>query len=513
MAPEYGATCGIFPIDAETLATCASPAARRNRSRWSRPTPRPRACGTRRCAEAGLHRHPRARPRPRSSRALAGPKRPQDRVRCSVRVKALASHRSWAAVDPSALEQLRRATRAAGRATRGRRIWANPDAATHEGRSIATRAATIATLPRLGGDRRHHLCTNTSNPIGDARRRDARAKCGRKGPQGQALGQDQPRRPARKVVTDYLRRRRPADRSRASSASTLVGYGCTTCIGNSGPLPGDRRGHRRGDLVAAAVLSGNRNFEGRVTRSARQLPGLAAAGGRLRARRHASTSTSRRAARHGIRRPPVYLKDIWPSQRGDRRTVAGVTRDVRFGYADVFAGDERWQSSVPRAIFAWDDSTYVRNRRIFETWANAARPRSNRHRRRARAGGARRLDHHRPHLAGRQRSRRTARPGKYLIEHGVKPADFNSYGSRRGNHEVMVRGTFANIRLRNQLAPGSRGRRHPPPARRSADEHLRRRRCVRADGVPLVVLAGKEYGTGSSRDWAAKGPTCSACGR
>jgi aconitate hydratase len=289
-----------------------------------------------------------------------------------------------------------------------------------------------------------------------------------------------------------------------------VGYGCTTCIGNSGPLPEEvSEVIRDKNLVVCSVLSGNRNFEGRIQQEVRAnylaSPPLVVAyalAGWLTKDLTTEPLGEDKAGR------PVYLKDIWPTEQELQETMLrAVTADMfRKSYADVFAGDSRWQTlEIPEGNrFQWDpDSTYVRQPTFLEgmTMTPAAPADITGSRVLALLGDSITTDHISP--AG---SIKTDSPaGRYLIEKGVRPSDFNSYGARRGNHEVMVRGTFANTRLRNQLAPGTEGgwTLYQPGGDQMSiyDASVRYREA----GVPLVIIAGKEYGSGSSRDWAAKG--------
>jgi aconitate hydratase len=290
----------------------------------------------------------------------------------------------------------------------------------------------------------------------------------------------------------------------------VVGYGCTTCIGNSGPLPDEiSAAVQKHKLVVSSVLSGNRNFEGRIHQDVRMnflaSPPLVVAyaiAGRTDFDPYKEPLTQ---DKHG---KDVYLKDIWPSSQEISKAVSSTVNRKMFeqSYANVFAGDTRWSKidSPTGALFKWaDDSTYIRKAPYFDEMGmqaegilpiKAARCL-------AKLGDSVTTDHISP--AGSIKENSPA--GKYLIAHGVSKADFNSYGSRRGNHEVMVRGTFANVRLRNQLAPGTEGglTRYQP----SDEEMTIYDASVKyiQQNIPLVVLAGKEYGTGSSRDWAAKG--------
>jgi aconitate hydratase len=290
----------------------------------------------------------------------------------------------------------------------------------------------------------------------------------------------------------------------------LVGYGCTTCIGNSGPLPEEVAGGiRQGDLVAVSVLSGNRNFEGRISPHVRAnylaSPPLVVAyalAGRM------DIDLDREPLGTGRDGAPVYLRDIWPSTEEVREATRTSLRSAMFQeqYAGVFDGDDAWRAlDVPAGDrFAWNSgSTYVRRPPFFDGMSSEVPSLEDIRGGRVLAmlGDSVTTDHISP--AGSIPADGPA--GRYLIDHGVAAADFNSFGARRGNHEVMLRGTFANIRLRNLLAPGTEGgwTRHLPDGEKLSiyDAAMR----YREEGVPLLVLAGKEYGTGSSRDWAAKG--------
>jgi aconitate hydratase len=290
----------------------------------------------------------------------------------------------------------------------------------------------------------------------------------------------------------------------------LVGYGCTTCIGNSGPLPEDVSATiREKNLVVCSVLSGNRNFEGRIQQDVRAnylaSPPLVVAyalAGWITKDLTSEPIGDDKAGR------PVYLKDIWPTEQEIQETMLRAVNVEMFGrtYADVFTGDARWQQlQVPGGSrFAWDeDSTYIRKPTFLEgmTMTPPVPTEISGARVLAVLGDSVTTDHISP--AGSIKADSPA--GKYLIAKGVKPADFNSYGARRGNHEVMMRGTFANVRLRNQLAPGTEGgvTLYQPSGELMTiyDASVKYREA----GVPLLVIAGKEYGSGSSRDWAAKG--------
>jgi aconitate hydratase len=315
--------------------------------------------------------------------------------------------------------------------------------------------------------------------------------------------------PGSKVVTDYIEK---AGLWPALNALrfNLVGYGCTTCIGNSGPLPeAIGKAVKDNNLVAVSVLSGNRNFEGRINPLCRAnylaSPPLVVAyalAGRMDIDIVNESLGSDKVGK------PVYLRDIWPTPAEVEETMrsAVTSEQFRTQYSDVFAGDKHWQAlPIPEGdLYAWDDkSTYIKNPPYFENLPLKPGQIQDLHGLRTLAvlGDSITTDHISP--AGSIGADTPA--GKYLIAHGVQPKDFNSYGARRGNHEVMMRGTFANIRLKNQLAPGTEGgwTIHQPSGEKMSiyDAAMK----YRDERVPLIILAGKEYGSGSSRDWAAKG--------
>ncbi len=514
MAPEYGSTCGIFPIDEETI-------------RYLELTGRPREhielVATYAKAQ-GLWRLPGAAARYTDvleldlasvEPSLAGPRRPQDRI-------ALRSAKS---AYRSSLEQMsqERAQRAAKRAASG----ASPASAGASGSSAAAgSSAATATGPSAGlaplqlAGETHELrdgavliaaitsCTNTSNPsvmLGagllarNAHRMGLKAKPWVK----TSLA------PGSRVVTDYYRKAGLLDEL-AAVGFDLVGYGCTTCIGNAGPLrPEISAAVRAGDLIGCAVLSGNRNFEGRIHPEVRMnylaSPPLVVAYALAGTMDIDLANEPLGAGRDG---KPVYLKDIWPTPQEVAATVARSIDSQMFAasYASVFEGDRHWKSiQIPEGnLYRWDErSTYVKNPPYFDGMTMTPPGVGDIHGARVLAllGDSVTTDHISP--AGS--IARNSPAAKYLIEQGVQPADFNSYGSRRGNHEVMMRGTFANIRLRNLLAPGTEGgvTIHAPSGEQMSiyDAAMR----YKSEGTPLVVLAGREYGTGSSRDWAAKG--------
>ncbi len=504
MAPEYGATCGIFPVDQIAL----------DYLRFSGRPPERIALVEAYMKEQGLF-HTADSPEAHYSAtleldlgtiepALAGPRRPQDRVRLSE-------------VKPSFLGQLD--SLLAG-VKKGKPAAAAVASSGDGGVAVAEPAVSVGVETELDGEhfKLHNgsvviaaitSCTNTSNPSVMVGAGLLAKKAVEKGLQTQPWVKTS-LAPGSKVVTDYL------DEAGLSSyldqlRFNLVGYGCTTCIGNSGPLPPQiSQAIDDGGLVAVAVLSGNRNFEGRINSDVRAnylaSPPLVVAyalAGRI------DIDFAHEPLGTGKDGQPVYLKDVWPSRMEIEETMQRAVRSEMFErqYKDVFAGDERWNSfAVPEGdTYAWvADSTYVRNPPYFENMPAEPAAVADLHGARVLGffGDSITTDHISP--AG---SIKTASPaGKYLVEHGVAPRDFNSYGSRRGNHEVMMRGTFANIRIRNKLTPEIEGgfTLHLPDGEPLAiyDAAMK----YEADGVPTIVLAGKEYGTGSSRDWAAKGP-------
>jgi len=318
--------------------------------------------------------------------------------------------------------------------------------------------------------------------------------------------------PGSKVVTDYLKAA-GLDTYLDKLGFNLVGYGCTTCIGNSGPLPDDVSAAIEADgLVVASVLSGNRNFEGRVQQQVRAnylaSPPLVVAYALAGTMNLDLTTEPLGTGKDGT---PVYLRDIWPTQGELQKTMLAAVKSEQFEkeYADVFKGDTRWQKlDVPAGNrFAWEpDSTYVRNPPFLEGVTMEPAPLKN-------IAGARVLallgdSITTDHISPAGSIKKDSPAGKYLMDHGVQPGDFNSYGARRGNHEVMMRGTFANTRIKNQVAPGTEGgvtTYLPGPGGNVVMPIYDAAMKYKDAGVPLIVIAGKEYGSGSSRDWAAKG--------
>jgi aconitate hydratase len=479
MSPEYGATCGYFPIDRETLRYLSDTG--RDADRLALVEAYARA--------QGLF-HDESSPEPAFTSTLeldladvvpsmAGPKRPQDRV----------------ALDQAKarfLDALDNEFKKPGEAEKRVPV-------TEADYSIGHGDVVIAAITS---------CTNTSNPyvmIGAGLLARKAVERGLKPKPWVKTSLA----PGSQVVGEYLARS-GLQEDLDKIGFNLVGYGCTTCIGNSGPLPEPiSEAIGEGDLVAAAVLSGNRNFEGRVNPDVRAnylaSPPLVVAyalAGSLQ------VDLATEPLGNDQNGEPVYLKDIWPSAKETAEFVrANITRDLfRSKYADVFEGDEHWKKIRIEGglTYRWNPgSTYVQNPPYFDDIKREPEPVTD-------IDGARILglfldsittDHISPAGSIKQESP----AGTYLIEHQVRPAEFNQYGTRRGNHQVMMRGTFANIRIKNQILAGTEGgyTRHYPSGETLPiyDAAMR----YREEGVPLVVFAGKEYGTGSSRDWAAKG--------
>ncbi|MCY3851992.1 MAG: aconitate hydratase AcnA [Gammaproteobacteria bacterium] len=482
MAPEYGATCGLFPIDAETV-------------NYLRLTGRDEHLADRVEAyakEQGMWREAGDKPVEYSESleldlgsvepSLAGPKRPQDRVPL----------REAASQFQARLEEINQARNKSRQSSLDVEI--DGQACTVGDGLVAIAAITS--------------CTNTSNP-------SVMVAAGLVAKKAMELGlKARPwvktsLAPGSRVVTDYLERAGLMEALKQLGFH-LVGYGCTTCIGNSGPLPEQvSKIIQDHDLTAVSVLSGNRNFEGRIHAQVLMnylaSPPLVVAyaiAGRMDVDLHQEPIATTPEGQ------PVYLKDLWPTQHEIAEVMGGAldAGQFRASYQNVFQGDDHWAGleSVSSGLYEWPDSTYVSHPPYFEDLSmEVANP--------VDIQGARVLaflgdsvttDHISP--AGSIAEDSPA--GRYLIARGVQPADFNSYGSRRGNHEVMMRGTFANIRLRNRLANGVEGgvTRHLPDGELMSifDAAMK----YREEGIPLIVLAGKEYGCGSSRDWAAKGP-------
>jgi aconitate hydratase len=489
MAPEYGATCGIFPIDDETLRYL----------RFSGRSADQVALVEAYAREQGFFHGPSTKDAEYTAvvdldlasvePSVAGPKRPQDRV------SLYQTHKSFEEALPGLIKPKKKPITDGSGSTNIGFAPVAPVAPEVKHGSVVIAAITS--------------CTNTSNPSVMVAAGLVAKKAVEKGLDTKPWVKTS-LAPGSKVVTEYL-----AEAGLTPYLDKLrfqtVGYGCTTCIGNSGPLPqpiSDAIEAR--NLVVASVLSGNRNFEGRINPDVRanylMSPPLVVAyalAGRI------DIDLDKEPLGQGSDGQPVFLRDIWPTSGEIADTVGKAVKPEMFekSYGVVFQGDERWQKlDVPLGdTYAWEaDSTYIKHPPYFEGMPRTPAAIGDLRGARVLAvlGDSVTTDHISP--AGN--IKKDVPAGQYLIAHGVDPKDFNSYGARRGNHEVMVRGTFANVRLKNLLAPGTEGgvTRHLPEGTPmsifDASEHYA------AEKIPLFILAGKEYGAGSSRDWAAKGP-------
>ena len=518
MAPEYGATCGIFPVDAETLKYLRLTGRSETHIKLVETYFR----------EQGLFHTADAPEAQYSSNleldlatvepSVAGPKRPQDRVTLSQTAESFQKQLPSLLGPNGNQEEHRQMVRWEAE---GGHPSGNGNLTSSVGAPAPAGPAPSSVKERFGVEVDPYLgngsiviaaitsCTNTSNPYVMVAAGLLAKKAVEKGLQTPPWVKTS-LAPGSRVVTDYYNKAGLMpylDKLRFNT----VGYGCTTCIGNSGPLPTDvSKAIEDHSLVAVSVLSGNRNFEGRISPEVRanylMSPPLVVA---YALAGHIQHNFDKDPLGKGKDGKPVYLRDIWPSQKEVADTVGSCISSEMFRsqYAHVTEGDANWQGlKFPSGdTYGWEpESTYIRKAPYFD--GMAARPTPVEDIRAARAlavlGDSVTTDHISP--AGSIKKNSPA--GKYLTEHGVSQADFNSYGSRRGNHEVMVRGTFANVRLRNKLAPGTEGgvTRLLPEG---TDTTIYDASVVYADrGIPLCILAGKEYGSGSSRDWAAKGP-------
>ncbi|MCW2673145.1 MAG: acnA [Frankiales bacterium] len=524
MSPEYGSTCAIFPIDEETLS-------------YLRLTGRPEqlvALTEAYAKEQGLWHDPAAEPRFSETLtldlatvvpSLAGPKRPQDRVplteaknmfRAALRDFAStgnghgavtdggideASSESFPASDPPSPSESKPSDQpvSVNVGEVGDRPSNPVQAVLADGSQVELDHGAVAIAAITS-------CTNTSNPYVMVAAGLLAKAAVEKGLTSKPWVKTT-LAPGSKVVTDYY------DKAGLSPyldklGFNTVGYGCTTCIGNSGPLPAEvSAAVNEGDLAVVSVLSGNRNFEGRINPDIKMnylaSPPLVVAYALAGTMDMNITTEPLGQDQDGN---DVYLRDIWPTPADVAKVVGEAITEKMYAdsYADVFAGDDRWRAiPVPAGdAFTWDPaSTYVRKAPYFDGMEREPKPLTDITGARVLAvlGDSVTTDHISP--AGSIKKDSPA--GTYLTEHGVDPKDFNSYGSRRGNHEVMIRGTFANIRLRNQLAPGTEGGFTTKDGEVTTiyDASV----AYQAEGTPLVILAGKEYGSGSSRDWAAKG--------
>ena len=487
MCPEYGATIAIFPIDAMTIDYLRLSGRDESRAQLVEAYAKAQGLFLEKGAADPTFTETIDVDLTTIEPSLAGPRRPQDRV-------SLKNAKAGFASALPTLAAAKKPAAVAGVAGGAAVAVAEPAVGQLENGSVLIAAITS--------------CTNTSNPGVMLAAGLLAKKAVEKGLARQPWVKTS-LAPGSKVVTEYLRQA-GLDTYLDQLGFNLVGYGCTTCIGNSGPLPEDVQAEidAKG-LVVASVLSGNRNFEGRIQQAVRAnylaSPPLVVAYALAGSMNLDLTTEPIGKGKNG---EDVFLRDIWPTSREIQETMLkAVTAEMfRQQYADVFSGDTRWQTlDVPTGDrFAWEpDSTYVRNPPFFEniTMEPAALTDIVGARALAILGDSITTDHISP--AGNIKKDSPA--GKYLIERGVQPVDFNSYGARRGNHEVMMRGTFANTRLKNQLAPGTEGgwTTYQPGGEVMAiyDAAMK----YKDAGVPLVILAGKEYGSGSSRDWAAKG--------
>ena len=526
MAPEYGATMGFFPVDAETI-------------RYLKFTNRPAktvALADAYCKKQGLFRTVDS-PDPvftdtltlnlkNVEPSLAGPRRPQDRVPLRDSKKIFREslkgflEKECADVDPKVIAKWLSEGGDGGMTAPAAAASPSSPSRNSSSPSPSPLGALTKTHPVADGRVTYDLpqgavviasitsCTNTSNPsvmlgAGLLAKKAVERGLSVKPWVKTSLA------PGSKVVTDYLKDAGLMPYLEAVGFH-LVGYGCTTCIGNSGPLPAAvSEAVRAGDLVVAGVLSGNRNFEGRINPQVKMnylaspplVVAYALAGEMDRDLTTEPLGTDRSGA-------PVYLKDIWPTPEEVQEAIRTAVKPAHFkkAYGEVFDGDESWQGlKIPRGrTYIWEDSsTYVRKPPFFTDIPKEPAPLKE-------ISGARCLvmlgdSVTTDHISPAGNIAKSSPAAKYLIAHGVLPADFNSYGARRGNHEVMMRGTFANIRLKNLLIPGSEGNVtvHFPSGEQMSvyDASMK----YQAAKTPLVVLAGAEYGTGSSRDWAAKG--------
>jgi aconitate hydratase len=524
MSPEFGSTCAIFPIDAETL---------RYLEFTGRPTEQIELVDAY-TREQGLFHEPDAEEPTYSDTleldlgnvepSIAGPKRPQDRIALTNAKPAfLEAMEEW---DPEAGAELGNGVDVASDESFPA---SDPPAEDHDGEGGKPRRAGLtavaeehrtsdAVAVQLEDGQTIQLdhgmvviaaitsCTNTSNPsvmlgAGLIAKKAVERGLARKPWVKTSLA------PGSTVVTEYLEKS-GLDKPLNKLQFNLVGYGCTTCIGNSGPLPESiSKAVNDNDLVVCSVLSGNRNFEGRINPDTRAnylaSPPLVVA--YALAGRMDIDLTSEPLGRDSDGEP-VYLSDLWPSTEEIKEVVGEAVRADMFtkSYADVFTGDKRWRGiKVPDGDrYTWPDSTYVRKPSFFDGMSPEPKPVEPIQGARVLAvlGDSVTTDHISPAGA----IKKASPAGQWLIDQGVEVRDFNSYGSRRGNHEVMIRGTFANVRLRNTLVEKEGGfTRHFPDGEETTIYEAAMRYA--GDDVPLVVLAGKEYGSGSSRDWAAKG--------
>jgi len=514
MAPEYGATCGIFHIDQETS----------NYLRLTGRSDQQIELMETYMRAMGLWRTEQSRDAEYSSvlalelsdvvPCIAGPKRPQDRIALSDAksafrdsIRDLIRSRNVDSDQLAEFEQEGGDTAVGGHGVESNAV--SDDEHSDKSVPVSFKGSTFNLQDGAVVIAAITSCTNTSNPqvlvAAGLLARNARRR-GLKTPPWVKTSLA----PGSKVVTDYLQRAGLLEDLEALGFY-LVGYGCTTCIGNSGPLPPEiSEGIDRGGLVVTSVLSGNRNFEGRIHPKVRNnylaspplVVAYALAG-------NMSVDLPREPVGNDVNGEPVFLADIWPNSIEIRKTIEENIHSKMFEekYRDVFTGPTSWQDLHVRGgnLYAWPDSTYIKKAPFFEGMTLEVPPLKPVENARClvKVGDSVTTDHISP--AGDIDEDSPA--GHYLSSNNIKKQDFNSYGSRRGNHEVMMRGTFANVRLQNQLAPGTEGSwtTHFPSGEMISIFDAAEK--YRAEQTPLVVIAGKEYGTGSSRDWAAKGPS------
>ncbi len=507
MAPEYGATCGIFPIDGETLSYLRLTG--RSEEQIALVETYAKAQGMFRNGSVSLdYSETLSLDMTMVEPSLAGPRRPQDRVPLSD-IKTSVAHALQAAMDINGQSLERFEGEGGHNADVGQQSAEHASGYRRKGVSITMNGQDFELADGDVVIAAITSCTNTSNPsvmLGAGLMAKKAVALGLKSAPWvkTSLG------PGSMVVTRYLEDARLMEPLKLLGFH-VVGYGCTTCIGNSGPLPAEvSRAIAEGDLSVCSVLSGNRNFEGRIHGEVRlnylASPPLVVAFALAGTMDIDMVNDPVGKGKDGR---DVYLKDIWPTQAEVAAAAAASVNRGQFikSYANVFAGDANWQAlAAPEGEhFSWDDaSTYIRNPPYFAGMGKVAGTIGDIEDARALAllGDSVTTDHISP--AGAIKADSPA--GIYLRQHGVEPKDFNSYGSRRGNHEVMMRGTFANIRLRNRLAPGTEGGVTvylPNDKQMSIYDAAME---YKTEGVPAIIIAGKEYGSGSSRDWAAKGP-------
>lgn len=502
MSPEYGATCGIFPVDDETLNYLALSGRKQDQIELVKAYTQAQ----------GMFRLPKARRADYSEvltlslsdivPCIAGPKRPQDRINLKEAKQAY----------QTVIDALLNGNKMNGNGDAKRAMERGLNEGAHIERSRAP-----AVLPEHDDTKLHHgsvviaaitSCTNTSNPAVMIAAGLIAKAANERGMKPKPWVKTS-LAPGSQVVTDYLQRADLMDHLDALGFD-LVGYGCTTCIGNSGPLPEHvSKEIKEGNLAVAAVLSGNRNFEGRIHPEVRHaflasppLVVIYALAGTM------DIDLYKEPLGKDAKGKDVYLKDLWPTQETIHKVMGSAIEPKMFSsrYASVFTGDEQWRGlpAPDSELYVWEkDSTYVKNPPYFEGMTHEIPELKDIKNARvlAKLGDSVTTDHISP--AGAIKADSPA--GKYLQECGVSIKDFNSYGSRRGNHEVMIRGTFANIRLRNQLAPETEGgwTAFQPSGEIMTiyDASVK----YQKEKTPLIIIAGKEYGSGSSRDWAAKG--------